>query len=739
MPGDWNVRLPYEEKRDRKICDYHRMKYDNYFAFGGVGFYRKTFFVPKEKAGKRVVLHFGCVESDCAVWINGRKVGENRNWSQTGIGRVRGAFLDYFDLEIAYAVKFGEQNVVTVRVYDTGLPMGQGGTVPDSGGITGLVWIEYLPKDSYQQVLITAPFGTGRISAACLPARGGSGPDRVRVQIGPWDSPDYAFPGRKRSYESEVALSAPNSEGWRRFTMDVPDIEAWDLDSPNLYELRILDKEGQVMALERFGVRTIEVKGRQFLLNGKPVYFCGVNTSNSILHWSHSPSATTPDGYNYDNRSRKLLRARKAANFTSMRVHTGPNHRNAYLFCDELGLMVRDEWLPGGLRRATEEERRGQLDFEGYYDVTASFNTKGTAFQPYLEKKLKRWIRYNYNCPSVVTFSGGNEYAAGDPNLRLYGKLLLEFLRENDPQQRPFTPSSGLHWEQGDIELRRTPQPCEYLDYHSYELGNNLWPGAAAAYTREYDELVKGIYADRVIPVINGEWLWLRRNEGRFTAYTPDIFDNRDNVDVEGYVKLVNDLQARRKPYEHRRVSSEYLFKITHCGVRIGRELLDEAKANARYYHRAIELFRRDCPREAGYSIHGLHPFLMQKIEGTGRIHHEYGSPESEALAMAQQGLIAIPDFYDKHILAEQGLDCKVHVVNWSRRDFAGTLEARLERQGDGAVASVKVDVPTMKIGDTRALPLSLHIPPYDKRASRAREEDVPWTEASLRRPGDME
>lgn len=71
-----------------------------------------------------------------------------------------------------------------------------------------------------------------------------------------------------------------------------------------------------------------------------------------------------------------------------------------------------------------------------------------------------------------MTWSGGKGHAAGDPDLRLYATLLYELIHDCDGQQRPVTPSSGLHWEKGEPELRREPLPADYLEYHSYEMTN---------------------------------------------------------------------------------------------------------------------------------------------------------------------------------------------------------------------------------------------------------------------------
>jgi len=716
VPHKWNEVMPYEQNNSRAICDYKMSRKHNY-AFGGVGFYRRTFFVPAEQAGKRAFVHFDCVETRCTVWVNGKQVGTHRNFREQGTGRTTGVFLDYFDFEITGAIRPGQQNVITVRVYDTGLPFKW--HFGDPGGITGLVWLDFQPQQFFAETLVTAPFGKDRIWVECLPASppsAGSGkpvaagrrfPDEVRVAVRPWQSADYTFPGaNKQGYEATVRLSAPDEEGRRRFELATPGILAWDVVEPNLYELRIADAAGNLMALERFGVRTFRVKGRNFVLNGKPIYLFG-HCSGAFCMSENA--AAGKDALNWNNAARNWLRMQRAANFTSQRIHTGPVHRNAYYFCDEIGLMVRDEWTPSALKAIPKEEQF--VDYLGDHDVSASFTADQTAFIPVLQAKLKQWIRWHYNSPSVVTWSGGNEMAAGDPKVRLYVTLLYEFLHKHDGQKRPVTTNSGLFWSKGDPDLRKIPLPADYLDYHSYQEIFHRWLGAARDYRGEYDDLMR-IYGGKPYPVMNGEWLAHGGKTRGLCMITPDIFDERGEPSLDGYLQLLADIKARRKPYSYPRGAWEYLGRIATGGIRIAASYRADAEARARYHHQLLEVFRRDCDRQVGYSAFAMPPDMWQKVDPKRkRIRYEYGSPEFEAFRMAQQPLIAIPDFWARHVLAEDGLAFTAHVINWSRHDYRdGRLQLRIARDGGAPIAERTVALEPLKIGERRVVPVSLEI-----------------------------
>ncbi|NOY80604.1 MAG: hypothetical protein GXP31_06320 [Kiritimatiellaeota bacterium] len=701
VPGPWQDLMPYEKEGDRKICDQY-MDHRKRYVFGGVGFYRKVFTTPAKERGSSVVLHFDNVESICTVWVNGKNVGSHKNFRMRGEGWVTGAFLDGFDLDITSAVHFGADNLVTVRVYDSGVPIPWGS--PDSGGITGVVWVEYLAPAYFETMLVTAPYGAGRVNLKCRPAGKRPVAGTAHIVVRPWQSPDYRFPGKvRRTYAADVRLSKPHN-GWIELAVDTPGILAWSPEAPNLYEVRVTDSAGRIMALERFGVRTFEARGNRFFLNNRPVYLFGKNSGELIEGWG----LRSKEAMNYHNIARNQFRGKRAANFNSQRIHTGPAPRLAYYLCDEAGLMVRDEWTPSDLRPLPFEQQTA--DFRGTHDVSASFTADGKALLPALKKRLERWIEWNYNSPCVITWSAGNEMAAGDPNVRKYLTLLYEFMLEHDPQKRPYTPSSGLHWERGDPKLRSLPLPAGYLDFHNYRMIYSRWIGCAAAINREADEL-SAIYGGLKVPVVVGEWLAHGGLDNRLCYIDPSVFDKTGAPVVDRYVRMIRDATTRRKP-THPRISREFLGRIAVGGCRIARSYLDDARARADYYRHCVEIMRRDVPRVVGYSIHGWKPFVNQKPDPkTKRVAGDWGGPEFEALRMAQQPLIAIPDFWEKHAFSGQALQFKVSVINWSAEPFDGVLRLQLETADGHAAATAENKLPLLSVGQTLVVPAKLDIP----------------------------
>lgn len=95
-----------------------------------------------------------------------------------------------------------------------------------------------------------------------------------------------------------------------------------------------------------------------------------VSTSILGYEWSHNSDTTTKEAYNYNNAARKLIRAKRDCGLTSQRLHTGPCHRNAYYFCDEVGFMVRDESTPASMTDLPPGV--AETDYEAGKDVSPS-------------------------------------------------------------------------------------------------------------------------------------------------------------------------------------------------------------------------------------------------------------------------------------------------------------------------------------------------------------------------------
>ena len=142
LNGVWDIGLGEAQHFDQKIL----VPFPIESALSGIekhddhAWYRRTFQIPKEWGDRRVLLHFGAVDWQTTVWINGKQVGEHR-----------GGY-DPFSFDITDAIKPDGDNEIIVAVFDPtdtgGQPIGkqrlkpQGIWYTSTTGIWQTVWIE---------------------------------------------------------------------------------------------------------------------------------------------------------------------------------------------------------------------------------------------------------------------------------------------------------------------------------------------------------------------------------------------------------------------------------------------------------------------------------------------------------------------------------------------------------------------------------------------------------------------
>ncbi|MGW4108327.1 PA14 domain-containing protein, partial [Streptomyces sp. NPDC004976] len=228
-------------------------------------FYRKLVDVPRSwKVGRggdgnRLKLHFGAVDYQARVWVNGKKVAEHTGGYNA------------FSADITDAVKRHGKQEVVVAVTDTGganQPMGKQSTNPggifytQSSGIWQTVWMEPVAGTSIDNVVTTPDIDSSTL-AVTVESEGAS--KRARVEAVARDARGKVV-GR---------VSGPANS---KMDLRVAGQHLWSPDDPYLYDLDITLKDGR--STDRvgsyFGMREIgieEVGGfRKLVLNGKPVF-----------------------------------------------------------------------------------------------------------------------------------------------------------------------------------------------------------------------------------------------------------------------------------------------------------------------------------------------------------------------------------------------------------------------------------------------------------------------------------
>jgi len=363
VPGLWtmqgfarpqytNVQMPFDERPPTVPED------------NPTGMYRRRFPRP---AGERVVLHFGGSEGALFVTLNGEPVGIAKDARTPAEFDVTDLLED--DNELVCAV---------VQWSDASFVEDQ-----------DQWWHGGLPRDVFL-------YATPREYVADVFARGFAD-GRFEVDVsGP--------AGRVRLLDAAGAtvLDEP-VDG--RLDARVEGARLWSAETPHLYTLQVTAGDDEVSC--QVGFRTVEIAGRQLLVNGRPVRICGVNRHD---HDDRRGRAVTRELMDAD------VRLMKRFNVNAVRCSHYPNDPYWLELCNRHGLYVIDE---------------ANIEAHAYYDDLCADPRYAAAFL----ERVRNMVERDKNHPSVILWSLGNESGYG-PN----HDTAADWLRERDPT-RP------LHYE----------------------------------------------------------------------------------------------------------------------------------------------------------------------------------------------------------------------------------------------------------------------------------------------------
>ncbi len=388
----------------------HTWSHDPRFVgFVGAGWYRLRFTAPAVAPDQHVRLHFGAVFARARVWLNGQLLGTHE-----------GGYTP-FNLDIGAALKSGATNLLVVcadnRWDSATLPGARGGAQPqeqvyawwDDGGIIRDIELQILPAIHVVKQKVEA-----------LPdLEGGTAAIRLRT----WVRNTSSRAGRVALTttlfrEGQTLSAAPPA-----VTLEVPagseaiadqsivlagdHVRLWQLAAPVLYEARTVAGDHAADPVT-FGLRRLEIRGTQFLLNGHPIRLAGANWHASHPDWGQNQPAS---GVLRD------LQLMKEGGFVLQRFAHYPVSPLMLDWADRHGLLM----------------------------IAEAGNTGGTAEQLASADRREKFravhremIERDWNHPSLIAWSVGNEFAADTPAGVAWVKEMAAFTRELDPT-RPVT------------------------------------------------------------------------------------------------------------------------------------------------------------------------------------------------------------------------------------------------------------------------------------------------------------
>lgn len=351
------------------------------FLPGGIGWYRKSVTIPQSKTGEKVYLYFEGVYNRSEVFINGHSLGKRPN------GYISFAY------DATPYVKYGGENTISVRVDHSQSADSRWYT---GSGIYRDVWLVYSnPVHIAQWGVYAYPEvkkGTGTLNVEVEVENGSAGKSSLTV-VNELISKDGKSVG-KSSSKVEVAA---NKNGKISTKINVKNPELWDLENPNLYQLKTtVFKDGKQIdeTVTKTGFRDFKFDPNNgFALNGKWMKMKGV-----CLHHDAGVLGSAVPREVWETRLKTL----KEIGVNAIRTSHNPQAPVFYELCDELGILVLneayDEWeFPK--RKWLEGWNYGTPGFEGTFDI----------FADYAEKDLEDFVRRDRNHLSVFAWSIGNE------------------------------------------------------------------------------------------------------------------------------------------------------------------------------------------------------------------------------------------------------------------------------------------------------------------------------------------
>ncbi len=288
--------------------------------------YRRTFHVPDDWRGRRVMLHFGAVDWMAAVEVNGRPIGEHR-----------GGY-DAFSFDVTDALRASGEQEIVVRVSDPT----DAGAQPRGKQVAAPQGIWYTPTTGIWQTVWLEPVPSAHVASLRFVTDIARNELRVTADVA--GAPAGATWWVEVLDDAEPVGAARGAVG-TPLTVPIPDAKRWSPGSPFLYDLRAGVTGGDAVR-SYFGMREIRLGSDEdghvrLLLNGAPLFQYGPLDQG---FWPDGLS-TAPS----DEALRFDLEVTRRLGFNMVRKHVKIEPARWYHWCDRLGLLVWQD-MPSGDR-----------------------------------------------------------------------------------------------------------------------------------------------------------------------------------------------------------------------------------------------------------------------------------------------------------------------------------------------------------------------------------------------------
>jgi beta-galactosidase len=481
VPGNWTVNDTFDKPHYTNV----KMPFENEPPSvpenNPTGCYRMVLELPASWKDRRIVLHFGGAESVLYVYVNGQSVGLSKD------SRLPSEF------DITPFVTIGEKNIISAVV----VKWSDASFIEDQDQW----WMGGLHREVYVYatalVYLADLFATGSLENNYQDGR-----LKLKVKVGfpaqpedKWQIEAQLFePKGKAVFKKPLRSALPVGPhgSWPRLQAEFNELIkkplAWSAELPHLYKLVVTLKSPQGKVIEststRIGFRSIEVRDRMLLVNGRRVLIKGVNR-----HDHHDTKGKALD--------RETLRldalTMKRFNFNAVRTSHYPNDPYWLDVCDELGFYVIDE---------------ANLESHDYEHQICRDRRYAAAFV----ERAVRMVERDKNHPCIILWSLGNESGHGPNHDAMAGWI------------RGYDPSRPLHYEQGLYLKHVIEQPGK----KRYDAGYNVTDIVCPMYP-SIEQIVQWAtdknHPDRTRPLIMCEYSHAMGNSNGSLADYWDAFE----------------------------------------------------------------------------------------------------------------------------------------------------------------------------------------------------------------------
>ena len=370
-----------------------------------VGSYRRIINIPENWDGKQVVAHFGSVTSNIYLYVNGKFAGYAED------SKIAAEF------DITPYLKKGENLIAfqTFRWCDGSWDEDQ-----DFWRLSGVARECYLfardAKLQLEDIRVTPDLVNNYKDGVLNISTKVKGTGKLNFIL---------FDKEGKQVATATGLA---KNGTANITMNVENPHKWNAETPYLYTLQVSlssalkngnEKSASITPV-KVGFRKVEIKNKQFLVNGQPVLIKGADRHE-----------IDPDGGYVVSLERMIqdIKIMKRLNINAVRTCHYPDDPRWYDLCDEYGIYLVAE--------ANQESHGFQ-----YGDDAAA---KKPMFAKQIMERNQHNVSIYFNHPSVVTWSLGNETVMGDNFLQAY-----KWVKSQD-QSRPVQYEQARQGEGTDI------------------------------------------------------------------------------------------------------------------------------------------------------------------------------------------------------------------------------------------------------------------------------------------------